>query len=115
MQVDADRTSVAPNMAEDAPLPLTLVEGLEPSSDLIDGVHVGDVGCPSKAQERPQEKGTSQRRDAHELNEPYQGIGVGQGRNNSEGETKEEADETTRLDAGDQANAGALGLGHDDG
>ena len=102
-------------MAEHAPLPLTFVEGLEPSTYLIDGVHIGDIGCPSEAQERPEKKRTSDWRDAHELNEPHQGIRVGQRRNNGERETKEEADEATRLDACDQADAGALGLGHGDG
>ena len=102
-------------MAQDTPLTTTFVVGLEARSDFVDRVDVRDMRGPPEAQKRPQEEGACHRCNAHELDESQQRIRVGQSGDDRQRKSKKQADETSRLHAGDQTDPRAVNLGHVDG
>ena len=102
-------------MAQDTPLALTFVVGLEARSDFVDRIDVRDMRGPSEAQKRPQKEGACHRCNAHELDESQQRIRVGQSGDDRQRKSKKQADEAPRLHAGGQTDSWTVNLGHVDG
>ena len=114
VEVDSNRPSVAANVAQHAPLSLSFVVRLKQGSQLVNGVNVGHDGCSPERQHGSQHEGANKGREAHQTNQPAQGIGFGERRYNGERKAEEQADEGPGLQAGFETDTRAFFLGHGD-